>query len=131
MISITLPYPPSLNTYWRHVLIKRTVRVLISAEGRAYRKAVADAVMLARAAGKMQRHQAICRLSVRIEAQPPDRRVRDLDNLPKAVLDAMTAAGVWLDDAQVDELTVVRLDPVRGGSLRVLVGICDGTRAAA
>lgn len=131
MIAIALPYPPSLNTYWRHVLIGRRVRVLISAEGRAYRKAVADAVMLARAAGKMQRHQATTRLSVRIEAQPPDRRARDLDNLPKAVLDAMTAAGVWLDDSQVDELTVVRLDPVRGGQIRVLVGIAEGARAAA
>ncbi|WP_167507045.1 MULTISPECIES: RusA family crossover junction endodeoxyribonuclease [unclassified Mesorhizobium] len=29
----------------------------------------------------------------------------DVDNLAKAILDAMTAAGVWLDDAQVVELT--------------------------
>jgi len=130
MISITLPYPPSVNTYWRHVLIKRTVRVLISAQGRAYRKAVADAVMLARAAGKMQRHQETCRLSVRIEAQPPDRRVRDLDNLPKAVLDALTHAGIWVDDSQVDELSVIRLQPVHGGCIRVVVRMLEGVMAA-
>lgn len=130
MISITLPYPPSVNTYWRHVVINRAVRVLISAEGRAYRKAVADAVKLARSAGKIQRHQETCRLSVRIEAQPPDRRVRDLDNLPKAVLDALTHAGIWVDDSQVDELSVIRLQPVHGGCIRVVVRMLEGVMAA-
>ncbi|WP_317472009.1 RusA family crossover junction endodeoxyribonuclease, partial [Cronobacter sakazakii] len=30
-------------------------------------------------------------------------RKRDLDNLPKAVFDALTSAGFWLDDGQVDD----------------------------
>ncbi len=28
-------------------------------------------------------------------------RKRDLDNLPKAVFDALTSAGFWLDDGQI------------------------------
>ena len=61
------------------------------------------------------------RVAVRIEAQPPDRRVRDLDNLLKAPLDALTHAGLWVDDSQIDELTIMRLPPLSGGSLRVVV----------
>jgi crossover junction endodeoxyribonuclease RusA len=34
----------------------------------------------------------------------PSGRVGDLDKLVRAVMDAMTDAGVWLDDAQVCEL---------------------------
>lgn len=130
MISITLPYPPSVNTYWRSVVIKRRVRVLISEDGRAYRRRVAEAVMLARAAGFFPRAAALCRLAVRIEAQPPDLRTRDLDNLPKAVLDALTEAKAWADDSLIDELTVVRLQPVRGGQIRVLFQQAEGVHAA-
>jgi crossover junction endodeoxyribonuclease RusA len=113
MISLTLPWPPTLNTYWRHV----GPRVLISAAGRAYRKAVGDAVLMSVRGAR----PLTDRLSVRIEAQPPDRRVRDLDNLLKAPADALTHAGLWEDDGQIDELTIVRLSPTPGGLLRVVV----------
>ncbi len=39
---------------------------------------------------------------------PPDRRARDLDNLGKALLDALTKAGVYGDDSQIDHLTFAR-----------------------
>jgi Holliday junction resolvase RusA-like endonuclease len=40
-----------------------------------------------------------------------NRRSGDVDNFSKAALDGMTKAGVWLDDALVDELLVkLRLD---------------------
>jgi crossover junction endodeoxyribonuclease RusA len=39
----------------------------------------------------------------------PDRRKRDLSNLIKAMEDAMTQAGVWGDDSQIDYLTIIRL----------------------
>ena len=34
--------------------------------------------------------------------------IGDNDNLAKSVLDALTKAGVWQDDKQVDELHVVK-----------------------
>jgi crossover junction endodeoxyribonuclease RusA len=52
-----------------------------------------------------------------LEAYPPDRRKRDIDNLVKPTLDALTKAGVWLDDEQVEELTIRRLNVSRGGLL--------------
>ena len=110
MGAMTLPWPPSLNRYWRAV----QGRMLISEEGRRYRKAVADAAMLSR----WPKHGAK-RLTVSIEAWVPDKRRRDLDNMLKAALDALTHAGVWDDDSQIDDLRIKRM-PV-GGMLKVEV----------
>lgn len=127
MITLTLPWPPSVNTYWRHV----GPRVLISANGRQYRKAVSDLVMVARVRRQLHHGPLAGRVALRIEATPPDRRARDLDNLLKAPLDALTHAGIWIDDAQIHELTIVKLSPQRnGGELRVVVESMDSRAAA-
>ena len=118
MISLNLPYPPSVNTIWRRVGAK----TLLSADGRAYRKLVADAVLLA---GIRRGLQADARLSVELLACPPDRRRRDLDNIPKAVFDALTHAGVWADDSQIDRMSVSRMAPVSGGALLVRIEVIE------
>jgi len=118
-LTLDLPYPPSLNSYWRHPSSGPLAgRHLISEQGRAYRAKVCET----------WRHSHIPRagaltgrLSVEILAFPPDRRRRDLDNIPKAVLDALTHAGVWLDDSQIDRLSVVRQPAEMGGRLRVTI----------
>jgi len=97
-MNLTLPWPPSLNHYWRRVGAK----TLISAEGRKYRKAVSDAVIEGRPSGLASR------LRVEIRAYQPDRRIRDLDNMLKAPLDAMQHAGIYLSDSQIDALSIVR-----------------------
>lgn len=117
MTTITLPYPPTINSYWRTV----SGRVLISAKGRIYRTQVANAVMLARRAGNVPAWPIPQRLAVRLDAAPPDRRKRDLDNITKALLDALTHAGVWLDDSQIDDLRIVRCPHMRGGQVVVTV----------
>ena len=114
MIRLSLAYPPSLNTIWRRVGAK----TLLSAYGRAYRKVVCDSVL---EAGVRRGYLADKRLAVTIAAMPPDRRRRDLDNIPKAVFDALTHAGVWDDDSQIDRLTISRLDPVKGGAIIVQI----------
>lgn len=110
MIELTLPWPPSTNTYYRNVMGK----TLISAKGREYRAAVVEQVLIQRGAKRLGG-----RLIVAIEAHVPDKRRRDLDNLLKGTLDSLTHAGVWLDDSQIDSLTISR-GPV-GGMLKVLV----------
>ena len=109
MTRIDLPWPPSINHYWRRV----GPRTLISRDGRAYRIAVGQAWQVA------QQKAVSGRLKVEIWAFPPDRRVRDLDNLLKATLDALQHAGAYEDDAQIDDLHILRGDPAKPGRLAV------------
>lgn len=109
-----LPFPPSVNTYWRHPTSgKLAGRHLISAQGRSYRDQVAARVNVDA--------PLTSRLVVSITAHMPDRRRRDLDNLPKAIFDALTHAGLWLDDEQVDVLTISRAAVVKGGQITLEV----------
>lgn len=111
MIDLTLPWPPSVNRYWRTF----RGRMIISAEGRAYRVAVAEQV----AAQGAAMHYA-GKLVVEIEAWRPDNRRRDLDNLFKAALDGCTHAGVWADDSNIVDLRIYWAESI-GGMLKIKV----------
>lgn len=112
---LTLPYPPSVNRYWRHPSRGPLAgRHLISQEGRDYREAVRAYV----AEGQTKRHEGP--LAVDIEAFFPDRRQRDLDNILKSLLDSLTHAGVWEDDSQIHDLRI-RRGPMIAGMVKVRI----------
>lgn len=113
VLTLDLPYPPSTNRYYRNV----GFRTLISREGRAYRR---HACALLGGNGP-RKPPADGRIALAMDAFPPDRRRRDLDNLQKAVLDALAHGGVYADDSQVDLLVVRRREPVAGGKVVVRV----------
>lgn len=115
-----LPWPPSVNRYWRSVTINGAARVLISREGNIYRSRVAETVMRNMQPGYL-RNRIVHPVAVTIEAHAPDRRARDLDNLPKAILDSLTHAGVWTDDSLIDELHVLRRPVTKGGLVIVTI----------
>lgn len=113
-IELVLPWPPSVNAMWRTPRSGPLAgRTMLSEDGRKYRRAVADAVLLQR-----RPNLGAARVALDIEVRMPDKRRRDLDNLPKAVLDGLTHAGVWEDDNQIDDLRVWR-SPRMGGVLVV------------
>lgn len=113
---LNLPYPPSVNHYWRHY----RGRTLISREGRTYRKDVCALLAPAGASGSGPRKPpSDGRIALFMDAFPPDRRRRDLDNLQKSVLDALEHAGVYKDDSQIDLLLTRRCDTIKGGKLIV------------
>lgn len=124
MIELTLPFPPSVNGYWRAPTKgKLAGRHLISAKGRQYRE---DAV---KAIGQQWQGQALAgRLAVKVVLIPPDRRQRDIDNYSKGLLDAITHSGLWQDDGQIDQLTIIRGERARGGGC--LVEIVEIAEAA-
>lgn len=113
VISIALPWPPSVNTYWRHPNRGPLAgRHLISWQGRAYRATVI---------GIAPRLLLTGRLAVHVVATPPDKRRRDIDNILKSCLDSLTHAGVWLDDEQIDDLRITREWCGRAGQVVVHV----------
>ena len=113
---LVLPWPPSVNTYYRS-LSKGPLagRVLISEKGRAYR-AETSAIMQRRGL-----RLPAGRLRVAIDAYPPDRRRRDLDNLLKAALDALVHGGAIEDDSLIDDLRIRRGEVRQGGELHILI----------
>ncbi len=110
-MTFTLPYPPSINHYWRHF----RGRMLISREGRTYRTDVCALL----AGDGPRKPPSGGRIALCMDAFPPDRRKRDLDNLQKPVLDALEHASVYEDDSQIDLLVTRRRDHVKGGRLEV------------
>jgi crossover junction endodeoxyribonuclease RusA len=113
-LSFELPYPPSHNSYYRRV----GHRTLISREGRAYRKRVIAQLMVS---GGGQQPPNDGRIALAMDAFPPDRRRRDLDNIQKPLLDALEHAGVYADDSQIDLLLTARQSVEPGGKVCVRV----------
>ncbi|HDR1113655.1 TPA: RusA family crossover junction endodeoxyribonuclease [Pasteurella multocida] len=110
-LILELPFPPTVNTYWRRV----GNSTKISEKGRKYSRDVAWLVR----GKKFPKDKRAC---VFIEAFMPDKRERDLDNLFKALLDSLVKAGVLVDDSIIDELRIVRRKVVKNGLVRVHIG---------
>jgi len=122
-IEITLPYPPTVNHYWLKWAAKvmaggrakHVVKVKVSEKGIKFRN---DVILLF----KIKKFKKLeGRLNVRVLVNPPDRKKRDLDNLTKALFDALANAGAYNDDSQIDEFTVKRLEIVKGGKVKVII----------
>jgi len=110
-LSLTIPGKPQPKERARR---RRNGRWVTPTATRNYEKqvcSVAGAEML------VQRHPGFgaAQVKVTIQVYWPDKRRRDVDNVAKSILDGMTKAGVWDDDAQVVEL-VVRKGLDRGRS---------------
>lgn len=117
VVTLVLPFPPTVNTYWRSVYLPRQRRsqVLISERGRTYRK---DVIAIVKA---RQIKPLLGDLRVDALFNPPDRLRRDLDNLPKALLDALAHAGLFEDDSQIREMHLRFGSVLRGGQAVVRV----------
>lgn len=112
MTRLTLPFPPSVNGYWRSY----QGRNILSKAGREYQKAGAAAL-----AGQQMPQLGEARVQVTLTLYPPDKRRRDVDNYSKAPLDLLTKAGLWADDCQIRRLITEFAEPCKGGRLEVEV----------
>ena len=104
-----LPFPPSINHYWRH----SRNGTYISAEGKSFRRKVK---LLCRGTEPLKG-----RLRVELQVTWPDRRRRDIDNIQKPVLDALEHAGVCADDSQIKDLRTVVVGVEKPGRVEVWV----------
>ena len=110
-VEFELPYPPSINHYWRRV----GPRTLISREGRRFR----ERVLAILASHRVE--PLVGPLAVEVEIYPPDNRRRDIDNVQKALLDALQHGGAYLDDSQIVRLAIEKRQPVENGKTIVRI----------
>jgi crossover junction endodeoxyribonuclease RusA len=68
------------------------------------------------------------RLQMQVTLFPRDRRKQDIDNRIKALWDALTDAGVFDDDEQIDILIVQRGEIRKGGGCLVMIDEIDEPR---
>ncbi|MGE3805990.1 MAG: RusA family crossover junction endodeoxyribonuclease [Gemmataceae bacterium] len=111
MLTLELPFPPSLNHYYRHI----GHATLISRRGRVYRETVIKQV------ARLRLKPLLGPLDLELELFPPDRRRRDADNFQKCLVDSIQHAGVFKDDSQFVHIEVWKRDPVPGGKAIVRI----------
>lgn len=117
MLALTLPYPPSVNHYWRHVVVRGRAQVHLSTKGARYRRDVAM-IIFAQTQGAVHFDGWV---AVEAIAYPPDKRERDLDNLPKSVFDALQATKILERDSQIVDFRFRRGPVVKGGELKMRI----------
>lgn len=103
MINIKLGWPPTINTYWRSVRRGNRQAVLLSEKGRKYKE---TSYWEMAEQGTPKGIEG--RVELLIDAYPPDRRHRDLDNILKPILDVLEDYGVFVNDRQVDIILIRR-----------------------
>lgn len=110
--SLTLPLPPTINTYYG----SNGNRRYIKPAGVAFRQEVALAVRL------LKMPTLTGRLWVSVRVFPRDRRLQDISNRIKALEDALQHAGAFLNDEQIDHIEADRDKIFSGGKCEVLIG---------
>lgn len=116
-VSLVLPLPPSVNSYWRSVPATRNriARVLISEQGRRFKAACR------RAAAAQCAKPLAGDVSIRCVVYFKDRR-RDLDNVLKPLLDALNGV-VYRDDRQVAHLEFTKALDARRPRVEMAVAV--------
>lgn len=128
MIELTLPFPPSVNSY------KKVGKLVTTKSGKKYQQRFNSPETTryyyevwfliknkhAREGLKMFDRATIA-LEVHLDLYPPDKRKSDIDNRVKICLDSLQRAGFIANDYQVARLVVTRCEPVSGGKVVVRV----------
>lgn len=112
-----MPWPPTINHYHQPIRVGRGVRITKGAKARAYEREAVEAIT----ALGLHNERLACDLSIHITLNPPTLAKYDVDGRPKGILDALTAAGFWLDDSQVVRMTVEKGVRMKGGNVVVKV----------
>lgn len=123
------PFPPSVNAYWAFDPggVRRTPRggryyakprTYLSDRAERYRGEVATLCAL-----NGWRPALTGRLAVSLTLHNSANRKFDVDNFCKGLFDALTYAGVWADDSQIDVLHIERGEKRRPGAVVVRVEV--------
>jgi crossover junction endodeoxyribonuclease RusA len=109
VLTLTFPYPPSVNSYW----LQSGKRRYISKRGVEFKAAVREICTGLPSFGDKP-------IEVSIVLYPRDKRLLDIDNVCKAILDSMNGI-LYTDDQQVWKLSVERGAKIKGGGCQVSI----------
>lgn len=108
-------WPPSGNHTWQ--IGKGRAR--LSEKTKTFRLAMKSWMLAQRNYGIVPKEPITGDIKVKLTFYPPDRRRRDLENFEKTFNDALTKAGLWLDDSQIKHKEVVWGEVFKGGAVLV------------
>jgi len=120
-VSLTLPYPTSVNRIWRSGKSRKGRTVVYTSD--EYKAWINEAYV----SWLQQRNQLSVksvhgRYSITVYANPPDKRRRDLGNLEKVISDFLQTVAVVDDDSMACRI-LLEWDEVEtaSGSVRVFI----------
>ena len=113
--EFTMPWPPSVN-HWHQPCRGRIIK---GAAARDYeRLAVNHLKSIGIYGEKIESH-----LSVTIVLMPPTNARYDIDNRTKGIFDSLSASGFWVDDSQVQRLTIDKGEKVKNGMVSISINV--------
>lgn len=119
MITLTLPMAPTINHYYGQ---RRGGGKFIKPPGVKFRADVADIVADAGIVTMTGRVSLFCVVYF------GSKHRTDIDNRIKPLQDALTHAGVYEDDCQIDDLHITRhRERVPGGQIKIVVRELDAS----
>lgn len=112
-MEFSVDYPPSVNNYWRR---SQHGGMHLTKEARSYKQTVKGQLKAAKVGKLTGKIKGV------FKVYPPDNRRRDLDNVMKALLDAMEGIA-FDDDYQLHVMVIERAQALKGG--RVDIVLCE------
>lgn len=107
--KLCVPYPPVSGNHY--IGTTKTGRRFVTAKATEYRALIKSIINKPpRLAGPV---------AVRLDTWTPDNRKRDLDNIEKVLFDALTLAGLWIDDSQIIDKHHVRHGKDKPGRIEI------------
>ena len=112
VITLTLPYPVSVNAYW----LASGKRRYISKRGVEFKRCVKEI-------WEASNHQGFgsSKVEFNVLLFPRDNRLMDIDNMLKCLGDSLQDAGAFDDDQQVWKITIERGEKIKGGGCQVTI----------
>lgn len=122
MLTLKLPWPPSVNHY------KKAGRLITTKSGKIFQPRVNTIetnqyffevwkIIYDLKAKEGLKSFGSATISVEVDAYPPNARKRDLDNICKVLLDSLVHAKLIDDDSQIARLVLQRMSIIPKGQL--------------
>jgi crossover junction endodeoxyribonuclease RusA len=114
---LTVPWPPSINSYWR----RSGYTTYIGPIGKRFLARFVELM------GDCDVPVLTIDFDLKLTAvfYPPDDRGRDLDNIPKVMIDSIVKMGIMDNDKQIRWMDIRFGHKVKGGRVDVIIQILD------